>query len=418
MKTAVTQEANWETAHRVLVPAFGPLNIQNMFLPMKDILSQLVLKWARHGALNRISVTEDFTRLTLDTLALCAMGYRFNSLYTDQLHPFIGAMVRVLKHSGARANQPSLLRIFAPSDEVQWNKDIEYMRNFSLQLIQQRVETSSSSKDLLDAMVNGKDPKTGKTLSQNSIIDNMITFLVAGHETTSGALSFVFYYLLKHPECIKKARDEVDSVVGDQPVQHEHLSRLSYITAIHRESLRLQPTAPAFSFTPKSENGEFLAGEYFIQYGEAVHGMLHSVHRDESVFGKDSEIFKPERMMEEHFKELPANSWKPFGNGARGCIGPYIRYPAAVNIANICPGRPFAWQEMLLAVATLLKYFDFELDDPSYTLQLSETLTIKPKNLFIRAQLRKGWDLNSVETHMIGKLRQSTSSDVMVCELH
>ena len=77
--TAHNGEHNWEVAHRVLVPAFGPLNIRSMFDDMKDIATQLAMKWARHGQDYKIHVTDDFTRLTLDTLALCSMDYRFNS---------------------------------------------------------------------------------------------------------------------------------------------------------------------------------------------------------------------------------------------------------------------------------------------------------------------------------------------------
>ena len=78
-------DPDWGQAHRVLVPAFGPLSIIDMFDEMHDIASQLILKWARKGPDFRIPVTEDFTRLTLDTIALCAMGYRFNSFYQEDM---------------------------------------------------------------------------------------------------------------------------------------------------------------------------------------------------------------------------------------------------------------------------------------------------------------------------------------------
>jgi cytochrome P450 / NADPH-cytochrome P450 reductase len=79
------QEENWGIAHRILIPAFGPLSIRGMFDEMHDIASQLVMKWARHGADYAIPVTDDFTRLTLDTLALCAFDFRFNSYYRGNL---------------------------------------------------------------------------------------------------------------------------------------------------------------------------------------------------------------------------------------------------------------------------------------------------------------------------------------------
>lgn len=74
--TAHAEEPNWGIAHRVLMPAFGPMNIQAMFPEMHDIANQLAMKWARHGPNQPIMVTDEFTRLTLDTLALCSMDYR------------------------------------------------------------------------------------------------------------------------------------------------------------------------------------------------------------------------------------------------------------------------------------------------------------------------------------------------------
>ena len=89
---AKTDDPNWGLAHRVLIPAFGPIPLQSMFEDMHDIAKQLALCWARKGAENRIDVNGDFTRLSLDTIALCAMNYRFNSFYQEDYHPFVKAM--------------------------------------------------------------------------------------------------------------------------------------------------------------------------------------------------------------------------------------------------------------------------------------------------------------------------------------
>ncbi|KAK4508329.1 hypothetical protein PRZ48_002067 [Zasmidium cellare] len=390
--TAFDEEENWMTAHRVLVPAFGPLNISGMFDSMKDIASQLVMKWARHGTSHKIAVPEDFTRLTLDTLALCAMDYRFNSFYTEEMHPFVAAMVNFLKYAEIRAKRPALLTPFYKADEAKWQADIEYMRNLSKELVQNRLDHPREVKDLLNAMVNGKDPQTGKHLPEKAIINNMITFLIAGHETTSGMLSFTFYYLLKNPEAYRKAQEEVDRVVGRESVTLEHLSKLPYITAVLREALRLQPTAPGFTLTPRSEQGDTLGGKYFIPPGEPILVLLHNVHRDPAVYGEDAEEFRPERMLDENFNKLPPNSWKPFGNGARGCIG-----------------RPFAWQEMMLVLAMTLQYFNFTPDDPQYSLQISSTLTIKPKDFYMRASVREGWTARAIEQSLTGQQPVSAS---------
>ena len=125
--TAHTGEHAWEVAHRTLVPAFGPLGIQNMYDEMYDVATQLVAKWARNGPDEPINVTDDFTRLTLDSIALCAMDKRFNSFYREQLHPFVGAMTRFLVESGKRVLRTRMDSYLHPEYDRQYQKDIDLM---------------------------------------------------------------------------------------------------------------------------------------------------------------------------------------------------------------------------------------------------------------------------------------------------
>ena len=178
--TSWTEEANWGLAHRILVPAFSPLNLRNMFPQMKDIISQCILKWARHGQEYIIEVAEDWTRLTLGTLALCAMGYRFNSFYSDQMHPFVAAFMQILAGAAARATRPSIATPFRKFEDKMFFDNIQCCRELCANLLQERRSHPTEDKDLLSAMIDRKDPKTGQSLSEQSIIDNMITFLVAG----------------------------------------------------------------------------------------------------------------------------------------------------------------------------------------------------------------------------------------------
>jgi cytochrome P450/NADPH-cytochrome P450 reductase len=194
--------------------------------------------------------------------------------------------------------------------------------------------------------------------------------------------------MLKSPEAYRKAQEEVDTVIGRRSIQYEDLSKLPYINAMLRETLRLQPTAPGFSVTPKAEGGEIIGGKYHVKKGESMLAALHCVHRDPAVYGADAEEWKPERMLDEAFEKLPPGAWKPFGNGARGCIG-----------------RPFAWQEAQLVVATLLQYLNFHMDDSSYDLQIKATLTIKPKDFNIRTSLREGWTATKIEQNLSGSIR-------------
>lgn len=279
---------------------------------MYDLATQLVAKWARIGPEERINVTDDFTRLTLDSIALCAMGKRFNSFYSEEMHPFVGAMVRFLVESGMRVRRTRIESFIWREPERQYWKDIEYLKSVCKDLIEHRRSNPVEKKDLLNAMLFGRDPKTKERLTDESVVNNMITFLIAGHETTSGLLSFVTYYLIKNPEVFEKARKEVDTVVGKGPVTAEHITKMPYLEAIMRETLRLNPTAPGISITPLPKKGDQVigGGKYLIPEGTTVFCNLPSVGRDQSVFGEDADDFRPERMSGENFAKLPANAWK------------------------------------------------------------------------------------------------------------
>jgi len=225
--SAHNDEPNWAIAHRILMPAFGPMAIQAMYPEMHDMASQLALKWARHGPAQPVKVTDDFTRLTLDTISLCSMDFRFNSYYRDDMHPFLHAMSSFLVESGLRSRRPGFASIFYRTEEQRFFDDIRVMRETAQAVVDARKANPTGRKDLLSAMLDGVDPKTGAKLSEASIIDNLITFLIAGHETTSGMLSFAFYNLLKKPETYRKAQQEVDRVVGTGPIKLEHLNKVS-----------------------------------------------------------------------------------------------------------------------------------------------------------------------------------------------
>ena len=182
--TAFPGEHNWEVAHRVLMPAFGPLSIRGMFDEMHDIASQLVMKWARFGPKETINVTDDFTRLTLDSIAICAMDTRFNSFYKPELHPFVDAMVGLLVESGERARRPAIQTYLMGAALKQRDDNIAFMKKVAAEVVAERRAHPSDKKDLLNAMILGRDPKTGEGLTDASIMNNMITFLIAGEDRT------------------------------------------------------------------------------------------------------------------------------------------------------------------------------------------------------------------------------------------
>lgn len=147
---------------------------------MKDIANQLILSWARKGPEHVINAPEDFTKLTLDAIALCTMDYRFNSFYQDKTHPFIDAMVKSLVENGNRSARPKgLTKAMVFKNKAHEERKI-YLRKIGLDIIEERRQNPKEEQDFLNTMIYGKDPKTGQVMRDELISEQMLTFLVAG----------------------------------------------------------------------------------------------------------------------------------------------------------------------------------------------------------------------------------------------
>ena len=169
--TAFSDEPNWGAAHRILMPAFGPAALHTMFDQMIDISEQLVLKWERLGPANEVDVAADATRLTLDTIALCAFSYRFNSMYSEEMDPLVGAMSRLLAESGKRGRRMPLQNRLMRKSQHQYDEDIRLMDEIADKLVadRRRNQLPDGQHDILDTMLEATDPQTGERLSDENI---------------------------------------------------------------------------------------------------------------------------------------------------------------------------------------------------------------------------------------------------------
>ncbi|RBQ74718.1 hypothetical protein FVER14953_00317 [Fusarium verticillioides] len=371
--TAETSNPKWAIAHRIITPLFGAMRIRGMFDDMKDICEQMCLRWARFGPDEPLNVCDNMTKLTLDTIALCTIDYRFNSFYRENgaAHPFAEAVVDVMTESFDQSNLPDFVNNYVRFRAMaKFKRQAAELRRQTEELIAARRQNPVDRDDLLNAMLSAKDSKTGEGLSPESIVDNLLTFLIAGHETTSSLLSFCFYYLLENPHVLRRVQQEVDTVVGSDTITVDHLSNMPYLEAVLRETLRLRDPGPGFYVKPLKD--EVVAGKYAVNKDQPLFIVFDSVHRDQSTYGADADEFRPERMLKDGFDKLPPCAWKPFGNGVRACVG-----------------RPFAMQQAMLAVAMVLHKFDL-VKDESYTLKYHVTMTVRPVGFTMKVRLRQG----------------------------
>ncbi|MBN8192847.1 cytochrome P450 [Bacillus sp. NTK074B] len=366
--TSETEEINWKKAHNILLPSFSQQAMKGYHAKMVDLATQLIQKWTRLNPADEIDVPEDMTRLTLDTIGLCGFNYRFNSFYRETSHPFVDSMVRALDEAMNQSQRLGVQDKLMIKSKKQFREDIEYMFSLVDELIAERKDNGDQGEDdLLSYMLKGTDPETGEALSDENIRFQIITFLIAGHETTSGLLSFALYFLMNNPDKLKKAQEEVDRVAGDDIPDYKQVKQMKYVRMVLNETLRLWPTAPAFSVYAKEDTT--LGGKYDVQKDDVFTLVIPELHRDSSVWGDDVEAFIPERF--EDPSSIPYHAYKPFGNGQRACIG-----------------QQFALHEATLVLGMVLQHFDL-IDHKDYTLDVKETLTLKPDGLTMRVTPRK-----------------------------
>ncbi|MFJ9744159.1 cytochrome P450 [Streptomyces chartreusis] len=359
--TAYNDEPNWAKAHDILMPAFALGSMRTYHPVMLKVARRLIDSWDRDARAGRpVDVPDDMTRMTLDTIGLAGFDYDFGSFERPEPHPFVESMVRCLEWSMKRlARVPG--RDHSAADAA-FRGDAAHLAQVVDDVIAARTGTDqSAAEDLLGLMLSAAHPADGTTLDAANIRNQVITFLIAGHETTSGAMSFALYYLAKHPTALELVRREVDALWGDRAdpePAYDEIGRLTYTRQVLNEALRLWPTAAVFSRQAREDT--LLGGRIPLRAGQAALVLTPMLHR-QPVWGDNPERFDPARFTAEAEAARPVHAFKPFGTGERACIG-----------------RQFALHEATMLLAMLVHRYRLH-DHADYRLTVKETLTLKPE---------------------------------------
>lgn len=386
--TAYDEEPNWAKAHDILLPAFAMNSMRTYHPHILRVARRLIASWDGRftpGAAESapVEVSEDMTRMTLDTIGLSGFGYDFESFGRTDPHPFVQALVRGLAHSQAKlARDPA--GDYA-ADDAAFEADAAYLARVVDEVIEARKASGdTSADDLLGLMLNSPHPDSGETLDEANIRNQVITFLIAGHETTSGTLAFTLHHLVKNPAVLHLAQAEVDALWGDDPdpePTYEDVGKLRYVRQVLNEALRLWPTAPAFQRRARADT--VIGGRHPIKAGQYVVVLTPMLHRD-PVWGDNVEEFDPERFAPEVEAARSPHAYKPFGTGERACIG-----------------RQFALHEATMLLGMLVHRYRF-IDHADYRLKVKETLTLKPDGFTMTLAARTPGDRERSRSALAG----------------
>jgi cytochrome P450/NADPH-cytochrome P450 reductase len=363
--TAHSHEESWHRANRILAPGFSSSAMERYYPAMTATLEELLAHW--RAAPGPVDVVADMTKLTLDTIARAGFAYDFDSFSRPELHPFLQALARCLQETIDVVQRPLFPTRFFEARRARYRADIASMFGLVDDVIRERQRQPEGSwpRDFLSLMLSAKDPKSGERLTDENIRYQILTFLIAGHETTAGLLSFSLHALARDPGLLRRVREEVDAHVqpGALPTMKEVLE-LELVKRVLSEALRLWPTVPIVIRAAKEDTH---IGGYFAPSGQAFGLFLTAVHRDPAVWPNPTR-FDPDRFLPEAIRARPSAAYKPFGIGKRACTG-----------------RHFAMIEATLCLAVLARDFDFE--DPG-PLRLAPTISPKPAHFQLRLRPR------------------------------
>ncbi|MCL6752775.1 cytochrome P450 [Nostoc sp. CCCryo 231-06] len=329
--------AEHQRQRQLLLPPFHGERMRSYSEIISDISEKVISQYQIGQPFNIRSVAQAITlRVIMQAVFGLDEGPR-----AEKLQHFLGEMLEkgssVL--SVALLYFPALQRDFGPINF--WGKQMRRQQNADKliyeEIRERREQPDPSRTDILSLLMAARD-EAGQPMTDEELRDELMTLLVAGHETTATAIAWAFYWIHKIPSVRQKLLEELDSL-GDNP-DPSAIFKLPYLNAVCSETLRIYPVAmltfPRVVRTPLSLGG------YELEPGTTVIGSIYLTHHREDLYPEPKQ-FKPERFLERQFSPY---EYLPFGGGARRCIG-----------------LAFAQLEMKLALAKILSSRELELVD-------------------------------------------------------
>ncbi|WP_243706850.1 cytochrome P450 [Mycobacterium marinum] len=376
--TAYNDEPNWHKAHNILMPAFTKAAMKNYHDSMTLTVRELIEAWnAQRASQSWIDVPAHINRLTVEIIARAGLGHSLGKLTDPDENTFGATLISELNYirRAMRVDPiPLYNKVFGKKRYLEHLADREFIRSLVDDIVETRRRNPPTGhrQDMLEIMLYSADPVNGEKLDSDNTVNQILTMMAAGSETSANTISFALHYLSSHPDVAAKARAEIDQRwPGSEfpDIEFDDIAKLRYLRRVVDETLRLWPVAPGYYRQARCDT-TIGNGKYAFQQGDWVAVVLLAAHRSPA-WGADADKFNPDRFLSENLRKLPPHTYKPFGTGPRACIG-----------------RQFALHEIVLTLAAILHQYSLE-PKPGYRLKVAETLTLKPAEFQLRLRPRR-----------------------------
>jgi cytochrome P450 len=344
----------WLRQRRIAQPAFHRQRIAALARVMAESAQETAHQWERIASDGQpVDVAEEMMRLTRTVVLRALLGADLGP-FTDTIDEAWAVINERIGQSfwslGVTDHLPTpKYRRFQAANAL--------LRKAVDHVISQRRQHLSDSPDLLSMLMTARDEETGEAMSDEQLRVEVTTFLLAGQETTSLALTWTWYLLSQHAAAQRRLEDELDAVLGGRPPEYSDLVNLPYTRMVIDEAMRLYP--PAWGFSRQALQDDSLGG-FHLPQGWLAFVIPYVLHRLPA-YWQDPEAFDPDRFSPERSADRPKFVYLPFGAGPRQCIG-----------------NQFALIEAQLSLATLAQSYRLHLE-PRQKVEAWPLITLRPR---------------------------------------
>jgi cytochrome P450 len=343
--------SGWLRQRRLCQPAFHRERMASYGYTMSAYAEEMLSTW--HDVEVR-DIHQEMMQLTMRIVAKVLFGVEVKR-DTERVAAALNALMR--HTSGGRMIMPPVMRHVPIPALLRVKRAVRELDEIVSRIIRDRRASGEDTGDLLSMLMAARDDD-GSGMTDRQLRDEVLTFLLAGHETTAVSLTWTWYLLSQYPEVEAKLRRELDDALRGRTPQLEDLPCLPYTDKVVKESMRLYP--PAWSLA-RTVAKEMDLGGYRLPVGANVVMSQWILHRDPRFFEKP-ERFDPDRWTPDAIQQLPKFAYFPFGGGPRLCIG-----------------ASFAIMEANLLLATIAQRFRLQMV-PGHAVEALPSITLRPRH--------------------------------------